>query len=239
MPQITYLMYPTIRNILLACLVCFTTMATAQNTQDVLVIEEEAEAPANTKFLGKIKVGDGGFKINCGYERVMDEAKEKVIKKGGNILKITKLKEPSVLGSTCYRVWGEAYYTDSLESLMGAIMQDKVTPMLISDTAKYALLYIYRPHSSVGGLLNYWLHVNDEEVCRVRNYSSCVVKIEKEGPVKLWGTIETRAEKELDIRFGQVYFIRCEIGMGVWVGRPVITIQHPNKGYYEYSLISN
>lgn len=213
--------------------------ASAQiNTADVVFIPTNIAVPAYCKPMGKVSVTDGGLKLNCGYEKVLQDARIKTVQAGGNVMKVTKLKSPSALGSSCYQIWGEAYYTDSLDAVrLLAEGRDTVSNKLISDTASYALLYIYRPRGGTGFLLNYVVHLDDAEVCSAGSNSKCIVKVDKEGMAKLWATIETRCELPLDIQFGKVYFIKCEIGMGVWAGRPQLSIIKPNKGYAEFLKI--
>jgi len=201
-----------------------------------MILEEDMPVPPNCRLIDKVSVRDMGFKLNCGREKVLLEAKVKVVNKGGNILKITRWKKPSALGSTCYQVWGEAYFADDVAAVKQAIdsIPDTVTHNLINENADYAILYIYRPRAYVGSLLRYVVHLDDEDILTVANGTFDTVRIYKEGPASIWATIETRSEQTLDIRFGKAYFIRCEVGTGVWAGRPNIFFVSPNRGYKEY-----
>ncbi|MEQ8324037.1 MAG: serine protease [Cytophagales bacterium] len=67
--------------------------------------------PSNYKPIGQFRIGDSGFTTNCGYTKVMEDAKSACRRMGGDAFQITSLKEPdpSGLGSTCYRIRATAY----------------------------------------------------------------------------------------------------------------------------------
>lgn len=72
--------------------------------QKVIVIELDQLEPDNAEVLGQIKIGDTGFTTNCSYSIVIDKAKLEARKAGGNAIKITEHRLPTVLGSTCHRI---------------------------------------------------------------------------------------------------------------------------------------
>jgi hypothetical protein len=69
----------------------------------VEVFAERDIVPEGSILIGKIKIGDTGFSINCNYDDAIRAAKEQARAMGGNYLQITKHKTPDLL-STCHRL---------------------------------------------------------------------------------------------------------------------------------------
>jgi hypothetical protein len=81
-------------------------------TVEVKVFGAGQTLPTDLKMLGSLKIGDSGITSasNCTYDKVIANAQAQARGMGGNVLQVTKKKEPSVLGSTCYRIWCDVYY---------------------------------------------------------------------------------------------------------------------------------
>ncbi|HEY1032406.1 MAG TPA: hypothetical protein VGD89_11585 [Flavipsychrobacter sp.] len=216
-----------------------TTLNAQPIVDSIIVCDITHDIPADCKYLGDVKIKDGMSRENCGYEKKVEEAKRKVMAAGGNILRITLVRYPSTFGRSCYGLSAEAYYTDDMVRTRKQmnIPEDTISKKLISDTAQYALLYFYRIQPPEGPYVTYHTYVNGKKMCAISGDTKCIVKMDKEGPAKISAFLEQNVEKELDIKFGKVYFIRCQAGPGKRYIKPVLTFQHPNKGYYEYSII--
>ena len=78
----------------------------------VEVYAERHIVPEGSKLIGKIKIGDTGFSVNCNYDDVIRAAKEKARAMGGNYLQITKHKTPDLL-STCHRIEANVYLVEN------------------------------------------------------------------------------------------------------------------------------
>ena len=88
---------------------------------------------------------------------------------------------------------------------------------VISDTAKYALLYIYRPGKTTLSLASYLVYFDNSLMCVAQNSSGFVFKIMKEGTFEL----KTRLNKDesslpLDIHFGKTYFVKTFMQWGMY-----------------------
>ncbi|MGO4291561.1 DUF2846 domain-containing protein [Chitinophaga sp. RAB17] len=208
------------------------------DTTEVLIINKEDIVPEGARKVGSVKVTDGGFKMNCGYEHTLEEAKAKAIKAGGNIVRITELKSPDGF-SSCYRLFGEIYFHPNLSDLKAEKMKalDTIMSTLLPDTASYALLYIYRSRSSMGAAIPYNVMLDDSVVCRAKNNSRCLVKVSKAGLAKISARTESRDEVSIDIRPGKVYFVKCSISMGAFVGRPKINVVDAYIGLKEFNAV--
>lgn len=202
----------------------------------VLILQENEPAPASAKQVGSIRIKDGGFKMRCGYEQTMEEARNKAREQGANIVKITQLKRPDAL-STCYRLRADIYYQENLPAMLAErqAKQEADLKAMLPDTASYSLLCVYRPKGGYGWAVEYNLHVNDSTVGRIKNGSKFVVKLRNNGETKIWARTEAREEVVVDIRPGQIYFLRCGVGMGALVGRPQLGFIRPEEGMEEFA----
>ncbi len=118
--------------------------------------------------------------------------------------------------STCYRIHADVYAVSDATVYKKAqqYTADSLARTLLADTASYALLYVYRPRSGVGSIVQYNLHVDDSMVCRVKFGTKCIVKLPRAGHVKVWARTEARDEVDIDVQPGHVYFpeVYCENG---------------------------
>ncbi|MBA3829327.1 MAG: DUF2846 domain-containing protein [Taibaiella sp.] len=229
--------------VMILILLFSTSFANAQpplnENAEVIVLSTAASAPVGATKVGTIKVVDKGFKIDCGYDRTIQQAKEKARKIGGNILKITKLKEPSMV-SSCYNLHADVYYIDDFSKLKNQV--DSYTyklKHLIPENAKYALLYFYRPANYTGAIISYNIHLNDSTIGRIANRTKFSIKVYKQGPATIWTRTEARKEIHPDIQFGKAYFIKCGIKMGIVVGQPDMYIIDPRQGIEEYDNVDD
>jgi hypothetical protein len=205
---------------------------TSKSINEILILGEGDKAPTATA-IGKVKIVDKGFKIVCDYETTMRQAREKALDMGGNVIKITKLKQPGFV-SSCWQLWGDVYKVDDMSKLLEQNVPDENMPT----DADYALLYVFRPNSGYGGLISYNLHLDDSIIYRVTNNTAQVFKIYKEGNTKLWARTEARDEVELDVKHGESYYLQCGVSMGMLAGRPSLTLVSKNIGRYEYAKVS-
>ncbi|MEC5145252.1 hypothetical protein [Chitinophaga sp. 212800010-3] len=210
------------------------------DTTGVLIINSEDVVPEGTKKIGKVKVTDGGFKSDCGYERTLEQAKEKAVKVGGNVVKITELKLPDGF-STCYRLFGEIYYCPDIPGLIAekARLADSLTRTLLPDTASYALLYLYRPLSDVATAISYNVKLNDSVICRMKKNSRQLIRVYRKGLSRISARTESSDEVILNIQPGKAYFVNCSIGIGGFIGRPKLDTVDVNIGLREFNLVKD
>jgi hypothetical protein len=100
-----------------------------------------------------------------------------------------------------------------------------------------ALFHIYRSGSIAGSAIGYDLYFDNEFVYRVTNKSKITIRIVSEGIHTLWAETESKTELPIEVKFGNEYYIKCGIGMGVLVGRPKLDLVHNETGWNEYSKI--
>lgn len=209
------------------------TYAPLDYKQEVRVFDMEEEVPANAEKLGTVKVGDTGFSTNCNYSVVIEKAKAETRKAGGNALKITEHSLPD-LWSSCHRITADVLKIENIENYTTEAKTAEIDSALIG--ADYAIINVYRM-SGAGMLVGYDLHLGDSTICRVSNNSYHSIKVNKKGRNSLWAKTEVKSEIPIDIEFGKVYYVRCGVSVGAFVGRPKIAIVDNATGKREYNLL--
>lgn len=76
----------------------------------VAFLNIQNKVPDNAKKIGNAKFGDTGFSTDCDFNTNLISARKLARANGANIVKVTEKKEPSVLGSSCYRIKVDFYY---------------------------------------------------------------------------------------------------------------------------------
>lgn len=74
----------------------------------VEVLGAGQKVPDGAKLLGHTKIGDSGMSTKCTYATVVTQAQNEARGMGGNLIQITKHKEPD-LASTCHRLECDVY----------------------------------------------------------------------------------------------------------------------------------
>lgn len=90
---------------------CASTVRTTYSTkysptpisEPIIVYGLNDAVPANAQNIGTIKIGDSGFSVACGWNQVIEKAKNECRKIGGNGIKLISVYEPD-FSSTCYRI---------------------------------------------------------------------------------------------------------------------------------------
>src|SRR4051812_42155431 len=103
---------------LFAIALCNVCTAQSKWKQDVLVCEENEPVPEGSKFVGKVSASEN--MLSRDHELLLDNTIEKVHRRNGNILKITKMEMPGV-GSTFYKIWGDVYYISDVQKAFAAM----------------------------------------------------------------------------------------------------------------------
>ena len=207
------------------------TYAPIDYKEEVRVFEIGEKTPPNAEKLGTIKVGDSGFSTICDYATALDRAVIETRKVGGNALKITEHKSPDIW-SSCHRITADVLRIDGIENY--AAVADVDSALIGAD---YAIINVYRPGGQQGMLINYDLHLGDSVICRVKSNFCESIKIYKDGLNSLWAKTEAKAEIPINVELGKMYYVRCGIKMGAFVGRPSIKMVDDKTGKAEFNSI--
>ena len=201
--------------------------------QEVIVLSENEQAPDQAELLGSIKVGDNGLSTNCGFEQVLELATLEARKAGGNVLKITEHKLPSVMGSSCHQI-----KADILRVADPSVIQKKadVEEEVVDPNADYATIYVYR-FSGVGPIVSYDLYLGDDIICRVKNKWKQSVQVKSLGYNSVWAKTESKTEIPVNLKAGHEYYIRCGLKMGIMVGRPSLELIDNKTGKMEFESL--
>jgi len=207
-----------------------------KDTTKLVVIGIGDPIPDSCKTIGPVNVGDNGSDLGCDYPTILDIAKKITMRVGGNILKINSTKKPDHR-CECYRLYGTVLYRKNIWNIKISKTDDSITKLKFGDTAKFAILYIYRSKGSEGTLMGYDVHIGDSVICRAKNNSAYEIRLYKEGEVQLWARTESKSKASFNVKFGQEYFLRCSIVLG-WFGyEPYIKLVDKIAGQEEYNNI--
>lgn len=210
-----------------------------EENNPIIVLDKNEELPNKSELIGDLKIGDSGFTTDCGYDKVIADATNAARNAGANIIKIIELKEPSIFGSTCYRVKARLYRNLDPESLAQVAATKKLkNKSRLPEDSDYAIIYFYRPKMGTGAFLGYKIKdVNDSIVGRLRNGEKFAYKTKKFGEQTFYGALETKEEIKINVEKGNEYFVRCAVNMGVVLGRPEINVIENYVGMKEYDLM--
>ena len=193
---------------------------------DVAVIGLDQVEPAGSEVLGQVRIGDAGFTSNCDYEAVVEKAKLEARKVGGNAIKITEHQSPS-MGSTCHRITAKILKVADV----GQFLVKEIESFMVN--VDYAVINVYR-YSGPGAFVGYDVSLGDSIICRVKNNYKTSIKVKKDGLNTLWARTESKSEVPINIKFGRVYYLRCSVGIGAFVGRPKLELVDWKTGKAEF-----
>jgi len=210
------------------------TYSSLNSNAEVAIISVMADVPKNAELLGNIKIGDTGFTTDCSYETVIAKAQDAARKAGGNIVKITTHTLPDGW-SSCHRITADIFKIDDLQIYLSNIENEVDSAMMNAD---YALVHLYRP-SGTGALIDYDVYLNKVVIATMSSNSYKTVAFKNEGLVTLWAKTESKSEVKIDIKHGKHYYVRCEMTMGVLIGRPNLVLVDNRTGKIEFEAIKN
>ncbi|MFA6922995.1 MAG: hypothetical protein WC223_01965 [Bacteroidales bacterium] len=202
-------------------------------TKEVIVIGLSETAPPSAVEIGTIKIGDSGFSTNCGWDKVIEEAKTEARKAGGNAIKIIEHIPPKAMGSSCHRITAKILKIENTEEIKATQEKDKI---ITDSTWNYAKLFVFR-YGGVGAFIGYDLYIGDSLLCRVTNKSKKEIKIYKKGLNTIWAKTESKEELPINIEFGKEYYLKCSVVMGIMVGRPKLQLVEPGEGKAAFTSI--
>ncbi|PKB43625.1 hypothetical protein AX016_1829 [Cellulophaga sp. RHA19] len=194
------------------------------DSKSEIIVLDSTESILGSMLIGTFKIGDSGFTSDCGYNKVINDAKAQARKFGGNIIQITELKRPKKWGSTCYRIKGNILrnFDEKVISELKSISK-KNNKSRLPKGADYAKVYIYRPKMITGSFIGYKVRMDtDSIVCRARNGEKCELKIYDFGKHTFWAKTESTDSVTIDIKKGKEYFIRCAMNPGFITAKPYL-----------------
>lgn len=91
------------------------------------------------------------------------------------------------------------------------------------------LVYFYRENAFVGSGVSYYVYDGDKKIGGLKNGTYFYAWAEP-GVHNYWARTESKSEKQLSVETNKTYYIRGEVGMGFFVGRPKLTIVSEDEG---------
>lgn len=88
------------------------------------------------------------------------------------------------------------------------------------------LVYFYRPSSFVGGGVSYDIKNGDTVITTLYN-GGYYPYFSTHGEKEFWAKTESKSSITLDVKTGQTYYVKGEVGVGFLVGRPHLMVVAP------------
>jgi len=88
------------------------------------------------------------------------------------------------------------------------------------------LVYLYRPSSLMGGGVSYDVKTGDTVITTLRS-GGYYPYFSAPGEKEFWAQTESKSSVTLDVKAGQTYYIKGEVGVGFIVGRPQLMVVAP------------
>ena len=96
------------------------------------------------------------------------------------------------------------------------------------------LVYFYRPVSFMGGGVAYDVKTGDTVITTLHN-GGYYPYFSAPGEKEFWARTESKSSVTLDVRAGETYYIKGEVGVGFLVGRPHLMVVAPEIAEKEIS----
>jgi hypothetical protein len=205
----------------------------------VVILYPEQLPPADATPIGTLKIGDSGFSTQCTYDDAINATKNQARLNGSNFVHINQIKNPDGF-STCYRIKASLYkIPDALDYTAKAkAFEDSITRVKIQDDTTAALLHIYREFFYLGYAISYKVNLNDSTICRAKHGTVYTLRLENPECYTISAKTETSYELNLCFEPGQEYYLRCSVGMGAFVGRPIFQIVDKTRGRIEVERLN-
>lgn len=201
---------------------------------EVGVIELNSPAPLNLTPIGQIKTEYSEQSPCRNYEQTVMQAQERSREKGGNLIRITKHVTPHTMASW-HKVWADVYRIPDEELVNYRAPEPEFDQALFDEGC--AIIYFYRGRNAGGALIDYNVRIGEEIVWRARHNDKEWIKIKAEGPICISAKTESRTDLDLVVEPGRSYYVKCGIGMGFFVGRPILEQINESTGKYEFEQI--
>jgi hypothetical protein len=201
------------------------------DTAIVEVVDVKHPTPDSCILAGRL-VYRGNISSAHSYNNIIESAKKEARTMGGNIVKVTNLNI-----SNMYDLSISVYYrriTSTLSTGIQAAQDSLQKEKFGIGNPTYAILYVYRPNG-MGVLVGYNIEVNGKVVCKAKNNSCYEIKLYKEGPTEV--AAETSGSVTLNVKFGEEYYLKCQVQGGVLEGQPFFGIMPKWKGSAEYNEV--
>ncbi len=86
------------------------------------------------------------------------------------------------------------------------------------------LVYFYRPGGFIGSAVSYNIKTGDNNVITTLHSGGYFPYFSPPGEVEFWAKTESRSSVTLDVKKGQVYYVKGTVGIGFLVGRPHLIV---------------
>ena len=199
----------------------------------IVVLPLKNATPIHGTLLGHIKSGNNSTAVSCDYQSVVDDAKLKAHKLGGNLVKITQLVKP-VFISGCYAISADVYQVPDITPYAALIQKTAVAE---NAGVGFTTLYIYRLKDTLFPSASYNVYMNDDSlIFHSKSKAAAEIKLKNTDNIKISAkgnagavTINTNEQK--------IIYIRCGVKHGSGIKQlPVIEVVDNKRGEQEFNM---
>ncbi len=160
----------------------------------------------------------------------MDEKTEAFLKKHKLVYEVTEItNDYYTFKGYVDKVAGNSFQSDTVwfnekvnvvnNDLFKRILNPTGSKPSITDTSRYAILYVYRPGKITNSLGDFPVYFNDNIMCIAKNNTGYVFKVLKEGVFELKSRLyRDKSSINLSVKFGNVYYVKSMIHWGIHMG---------------------
>lgn len=133
-------------------------------------------------------------------------------------------------------LWRQPHSVSNNRVLFAELSPAEQRKAKLKDTSQFALLYVYRPAKFVCSAVGFPLYANDILMAGFPPQGGAYVfKMRKQGTLRLQGQHNQNKDYvDLDIRFGQKYFVRVDTKWSMARCIPFLTEKPADKGEMEF-----
>jgi hypothetical protein len=101
-----------------------------------------------------------------------------------------------------------------------------------SMAADKATVYVYRPSRWAGGGVFYTVNAGSAPIAKLYN-GGYFPYTASPGELELWAQTESKSSVTLDLKAGDVKYVKGTIGIGFFIGRPTLSVMDAANGQEE------
>jgi len=103
------------------------------------------------------------------------------------------------------------------------------TPVYADPTETEGIVYFYREKEWAGSGVRYAVHEGDTKLGALKS-GTYSFHLTEPGEKRFWAETESEDSAEFSVEANEAYYIKCEVGMGLFVGRPKLTVVSDVEG---------
>lgn len=202
---------------------------------EVIVIGLHEPAEYAMSKIGDIEFKSSEINVGCSYEDAISRFKKLAAKNGGNVIKITEIKEINSLMEACISVKADIYFIKDTQFIQAKESIKKKEEQYTGNEVAY--IYFYRPAVAIGDVMKFDIYLDDEFLCTSKSSWGEKVKVKQMGKHVLWTKSEKRFSMPILIEPGESYYVSCSVLVGLRNTKPYLKLEDKSVGSSAYSRV--